>query len=116
MKAFLSPALFLALALALVGAALASETATVAAGRKLALDVCAACHVVASDQPRAPLLKPPAPSFADIVERQNATQAWLRDFLARPHGESRRMSAMPPFLLPSSEVDAVVAYLLSVKR
>ena len=92
-----------------------ADDASVAAGRKLALEVCAKCHVVAPDQPRAPVLDPPAARFADIAAAPDVTADSLRRFLAEPHGASRRDSAMPPFLLPSRQVEAAVAYLVSLK-
>jgi len=106
-----------ALALAFAGIVPASgqEAGTVAAGRRLALEVCASCHVVSADQGRAPILNPPAPGFVEIAARPEVTEASLRNFLAEPHGETRRNSAMPAFLLPASQVDGVVAYLLSRK-
>lgn len=104
------------IALVLAGALPASAgEADVAAGRALALEVCARCHVVAPDQPRAPILAPPAPSFADIAASPGVTAASLRKFLAEPHGASRRGGAMPPFLLPRGQVEAAVAYLVSLE-
>jgi mono/diheme cytochrome c family protein len=91
------------------------ETGTAAAGRKLALEVCATCHVVSADQARAPVLKPPAPSFLEIAARPDLTEASVRRFLADAHGQARRNSAMPAFLLPGLKIDAVVAYFLSLK-
>jgi mono/diheme cytochrome c family protein len=114
MKSSFFAALALALGFARVVPACGQE-ADVAAGRKLALDVCASCHVVAPDQARAPVLNPPAPSFAEIAARPDVSDASLRRFLAEPHGNPRRMSNMPAFLLPPSEVEAAVAYLLSLK-
>ena len=90
--------------------ALGQEAGTAAAGRKLALEVCASCHVVAADQARAPVLKPPAPGFSEIAARPDLTEASVRRFLAETHGETRRNSAMPAFLLPGLQIDAVVAY------
>ncbi len=60
-------------------------------------------------------MKPPAPSFAEIAARPNVTEAYLRDFLTKPHGEARSVSAMPGFLMPSRQADAVIAYLMSLK-
>ena len=107
----------IACALAAAGAqpAFADETAAAAAGRKLALELCVSCHVVELGQARVPTLNPPAASFAEIAARPDVTAASLKAFLAEPHGESRRGSRMPPFLLARSEVDSVVAYLLSLK-
>jgi mono/diheme cytochrome c family protein len=84
-------------------------------GRRTALEVCASCHVVEPGQARTPTLKPPAASFADIAARPDVTAESLRRFLAEPHGSSRLDSGMPPFLLARSEVDSVVAYILSLK-
>ncbi len=115
MKSLFFPALVLALAGTGVGPACAEEAQEVGAGRKLALEVCASCHVVAPDQARAPVLNPPALSFAEIAARPDVSDASLRRFLAEPHGDPRRMSGMPAFLLPPSQVEAAVAYLLSLK-
>jgi len=60
-------------------------------------------------------MKPPAPNFAEIAARPNVTEAYLHDFLTKPHGEARSLSAMPGFLMPSYQADAVIAYLMSLK-
>jgi len=114
MKSSFISAAALALAVARVVPASGQE-ADVAAGRKLALEVCASCHLVGPDQARAPVLNPPAPSFADIAAKPDVSEASLRSFLVEPHGDPRRMSAMPAFLLPPSQVEAAVAYLLSLR-
>jgi hypothetical protein len=95
--------------------AFGQEAQTVADGHAVALKVWAACHVAAPDQTVPPTMKPPAPDFAEIAKRPNVTEAFLRDFLMHPHGEARAMSAMPGFLVPGREADAVIAYLLSLK-
>jgi mono/diheme cytochrome c family protein len=95
--------------------ALAQDAQKVADGHEIALKVCAICHVAAADQTVPPTMKPPAPPFADIAKRPNVTEAFLRDFLMHPHGQARAMSAMPGFLVPGYEADAVIAYLLSLK-
>src|SRR5690348_17831317 len=87
----------------------------IAEGRAVALRVCGACHVVADDQAVAPTLNPPAPPFAEIAARPKATEAFLRDFLTKPHGDARTSSAMPGFLMPSSQADAAIAYLMSLR-
>jgi mono/diheme cytochrome c family protein len=92
-----------------------AQGAKIADGRALALRVCAVCHVVADGQAVAPTLKPPAPNFADIAARPNVTEAFLRDFLMKPHGQERALSAMPGFLMPSYQADAAIAYLMSLK-
>jgi mono/diheme cytochrome c family protein len=106
----------LSLSLALGGTAPAlAQQAKIADGREIALKVCAVCHVVADDQAVAPTLKPSAPSFAEIAARPNVTEAFLRDFLTKPHGQARALSAMPGFLMPSYQADAAIAYLMSLK-
>jgi mono/diheme cytochrome c family protein len=107
-------ALGLSLALIWIGPALGQQ-AKIAEGREIALKVCAICHVVADDQAVPPTLKPPAPAFAEIAARPNVTESFLRDFLMKPHGEARALSAMPGFLMPSEQADAAIAYLMSVK-
>jgi mono/diheme cytochrome c family protein len=111
------PALALSLSLALGGIVPASgqEAKAIADGREIALKVCAICHVAAEDQAVPPTLKPPAPKFAEIAARPNVTEASLRDFLMKPHGEACAMSAMPGFLMPSYQADAVISSLMSLK-
>ena len=107
-----------ALALLTLAAArpvLGQEAQEIADGHEIALKVCAICHVAAADQTVPPTMNPPAPPFAEIVKRPNVTEAFLRDFLMRPHGEARAMSAMPGFLIPRYQADAVTAYLMSLK-
>ena len=108
------PALALALAFAGAASAIGEESRLVADGREVALKVCAICHVVAEDQARSPTMTPPAPNFAEIAARPNVTEAFLRDFLTKPHGEARGLSAMPGFRMPGYQADAVITYLLSL--
>ncbi len=115
MKRSLAAMLALGLFLAGAVAAPAEEPAAVAAGRDVALKICANCHLVAEGQPKAPILEPPAPSFRAIARRADATDASLRTFLSEPHGTSRQKSAMPPFLLAPAQIREVVAYLLSLR-
>ena len=110
------PALALAIALpGIVPAGAQTPAGTVADGREITLKLCASCHVAVSDQVQPPTLKPPAPSFAEIAARPNVTEAFLRDVLAKPHGEARSLSAMPGFLMPSRQADAIIAYLMSLR-
>jgi len=108
-------ALTLAIGLATASRAGADEASAIEAGRQIAVAVCAKCHVVAEGLP-VPVLRPPAPGFPDIAAAPEATEETLRAFLGRPHGDQRRLSAMPPFVLSPSQTDAVLAYLLSLKR
>lgn len=108
-------ALSLLLAVGGIIPASGQDAQKVAEGRQIALKVCAICHVVADDQAVPPTMKPPAPKFAEIAARPNVTETFLRDFLFKPHGEARALSAMPGFLMPSYQAEAVIAYLLSLK-
>ena len=87
----------------------------VAAGHDFALEVCAACHVVSHDQKSAPILKPPAPNFLELVRRQDLTEASLRKFLSAPHGNVGRRNKMPNPRLAEFQIDKIVAYMLSLK-
>jgi len=57
---------------------------SVVAGRDFALQACTGCHIVASDQPYAPIYKGKGhpPEFKEIANRPNVSAAWLRDYLA----------------------------------
>lgn len=117
MKTSVLASLALALVSAAIGSANAQEATAdpAAAGHDLALKICANCHVVASDQESAPLLKPPAPSFFAIAARPGATEASLRNFLRNPHAEPRRSSKMPGFMLGDFQITQIVAYVLSLQ-
>ena len=104
----------LALVLGATASAAAADAAMIEAGHKLAMKICATCHVVEEGQPK-PVLHPEAPSFADIAARPDVTEAWLSAFLGHPHGAERRTSVMPPFALTPSQADEAIAYLLSLK-
>jgi|HubBroStandDraft_6_1064221.scaffolds.fasta_scaffold708997_2 mono/diheme cytochrome c family protein len=95
----------LALAFTEIVPASGQEAATVAAGRRLALEVCANCHVVSADQGRAPILNPPAPAFVEIAARPEVTEASLRKFLSEPHGETHRNTPGRVHVRPSSPRD-----------
>lgn len=92
-----------------------TKSGLVAAGHDLALKICAQCHVVAKDQDSAPIRQPPAPGFSMIVARPDMTEASLRSFLAAPHGDLRRNSNMPGFLLADFQIKQLIAYLFSLK-
>lgn len=70
-------------------------------GASIARQWCAHCHVVDGSAPASDAL----PSFAQIAADPARTDAWLRDWLAHPHG------AMPDFSLTRHEIDALIAYI-----
>lgn len=102
---------FAALGLASVGlgSASAQPQATLAEeGRRLATQWCSACHAVAPGQ------QPPqgdgTPAFASVAQMASTTEMSLRVFLQTPH------AGMPNFQLSRPQTDAVVAYILSLRR
>jgi len=84
-----------------------------ASGRDFAIKVCGNCHTVEKGQ--APILKPPAPSFASIVARREFDEAWLRAFLSSPHGNLGRSGKMPNPQLAEFQIDKIVAYFQQLK-
>jgi mono/diheme cytochrome c family protein len=76
------------------------------AGAEIARGTCAACHVVADDQPIDPGI---GPSFFEIAEHPATTALSLRAFLQTPH------ATMPNVMLTPEETDDLIAYVLSLK-
>jgi mono/diheme cytochrome c family protein len=90
--------------------------ADVESGRLLALTACTECHVVSSDQPEPPVLRPAAPSFREIANRRGATAKSLRAFLLTTHKTLETPPNMPRMWLYEDDVTSVVAYILSLKK
>jgi mono/diheme cytochrome c family protein len=107
-----SDALFASLAVfALLGSAnLCAEEllGDPAAGRRLAEDVCSACHVVAPGGESTSDIG--APAFPDLAKEPRVTALSLRVFLQTPHDR------MPDLQLSRNEADDVIAYILSLER
>jgi mono/diheme cytochrome c family protein len=95
------------LAMLLAVAPAAAQDATAAAGREVAQRWCVNCHVTEPNQTAG---SDQAPSFRSIAERPGTTTASLHAFLGLPHG------SMPDQALSNPDVDAVSAYILSLKR
>lgn len=94
------------------GAAAAANAADLpgdaTAGRNIALQSCAGCHVVAERQPRPGM--DGAPAFVTLARDPAITETSLRVFLQTPH---RRM---PNLILSNREIDDIVSYILSMRR
>ena len=109
-------------ALALMSAATAPaasgtpHVANLRAGREVADKICAACHVVASDQKQAPVSKPPAPSFEQIARGPKGDDWTLRTFLASTHSSISHPDAMPNPQLSDDQIRDVTAYILSLRE
>jgi len=85
-------------------------------GRQIALQICAACHVVAPAQEFPPLLNPPAPPFAEIANRADSTRASLRHFVTHTHWDEKSLPlTMPNPGLTDSQIAEVVSYILSLR-
>jgi cytochrome c len=85
----------------------ASQEAIAAAGHEVAQRWCINCHVIGPEQVRG---SDQAPTLRAIADRPGTTAASLRAFLAVPHGK------MPDQALSNADIDAVSAYILSLKR
>jgi mono/diheme cytochrome c family protein len=85
----------------------ATATTDAAEGRKLALQWCAQCHLVADSQSRAPV--DGVPSFVALANDPAMTDAGIRAFLASPH------PPMPNIALSRQQTDEIVAYILSLR-
>jgi mono/diheme cytochrome c family protein len=84
-------------------------------GRHIAEVVCWTCHVVAQDQEFAPILQPPAPTFASIARRNNVTPDYLRMFIANTHRDISKPQGMPNPQLLDFQIEQVVAYIMSLR-
>ena len=93
-----------------------TTTEEVRQGHHLATMLCAGCHIAALDQPYAPTLGPPAPSFESIAQRKDVNAASLRDFLTTTHRGLDNPKGMPTPNLAEFQVRAIVAYLLSLRK
>ena len=97
------------LPLALVaGTASAQQQPMAGEGLRVARQWCAACHAVSRDMP--PPAADAAPSFPSVAARASTTESSLRVFLQTPHAN------MPNWQLSRTDLDAVVAYILSLGR
>ena len=93
-----------------------SEDTTVSRGHHFALLVCAACHVVATDQGGPPILRTPGPSFEAIANKPETTAASLRVFLTTTHAKIATPTGMPNPQLADYEMDEVISYIMSLRH
>jgi len=73
-------------------------------GQTISQEQCSACHAVAGSGSGSDA----APSFAAVAMKRD--DAFLRSFLAKPHGN------MPMVDLTNAQVDAIIAYIGSLKK
>jgi len=84
-------------------------------GRDLTESICGACHVVSADSKVTPVLRPPAPSFPDVLRRSSFSEGFLRRFLGSGHGRFAPKGAPAHPALTDEQISAVVAYILTLK-
>jgi mono/diheme cytochrome c family protein len=119
MKAHIPASLGLLVSLAAIGAGstsaqTAADRGNATAGREFAVGVCAGCHVVAADQPFAPLISG-VPSFKEIANRPNVSAASLRRTISMlPQVPSHGRMANP--LINEHELADVVAYVMTLRE
>jgi len=88
----------------------------VSQGHHLAVEICAFCHVAAPDQRAVPILHPPAPPFAVIMQRKDVTAQSLTDFINKTHRGLDEPNGMPNPSLADYQIKQVVAYLMSLQK
>jgi mono/diheme cytochrome c family protein len=93
-----------------------SSSDDVQAGKRLAIMICAACHVASLDQPNEPILQPPAPDFASIAQRGSISADSLRNFLTITHRDIGNPKGMPNPQLADYQTKEIVSYLLSLRK
>lgn len=114
-------AIFLAFVLTFIGSTW-SQAATVVnpedvqEGHILAIRICGNCHVAAPDQLAEPIMKPPAPSFASIVQHKNFDAGSLTQFLTTTHRGLDNPQGMPNPDFMDYQIKQVVAYFLSLYK
>jgi mono/diheme cytochrome c family protein len=86
-----------------------------AEGHDLAMALCSVCHVVAADQQGVPVMSHPGPPFRDIANQPGITPQSLRTFLLITHSTTEPPFAMPNPRLSDPQIDAMIAYILSLR-
>jgi len=87
----------------------------VSEGRAIANASCGSCHVVSDAAKEAPAFRPPPPGFLEIISRPTFSADGLRHFLTSGHRRLGPDQAMPNPRLSESQVEAVVAYLETLR-
>jgi mono/diheme cytochrome c family protein len=94
----------------------ASVTDDVQQGHQLAVLVCSNCHIAAHDQPFVPILRPSAPSFESVAQRNNTSADSLRTFLTTTHRDIKNPEGMSNPQLLDFQIKQVAAYILSLRK
>jgi mono/diheme cytochrome c family protein len=83
-------------------------------GHRLASELCSICHVATPDQATLPMMHPPAPPFATILQRKDLTAEWLTNYLKTTHRGLDVPKGMPNPDLADFQIRQIVAYLMSM--
>ncbi len=87
-----------------------------AEGERIAQQVCSACHVVASQQDRPPILTAKTPSFCEIAHRPETTTQGVARFVLTTHWDEKSAPpGMPNPMLNKDQAGAVARYIRSLK-
>jgi len=76
-------------------------------GRKLAREVCSACHSVEKEERGASPVG--APAFQDVADDSAVTETALKVFFRMPH------EGMPDLILTPTETDDAITYILGLR-
>jgi mono/diheme cytochrome c family protein len=87
-------------------------------GREIALNICSACHIVASGQQHLPpILDPPATSLLEVANRPDTKPETLRHFVATTHWDEKTVPVtMPNPALTDAQIADVVRYIMSLRH
>jgi len=109
----------LAIMLAFVSLIPVVEAAETAAnpteGHRLALKICAACHVVAPDQQIPPVLRNPGPNFQAIAGRPGISAASLQQFILTTHSGIATPDNMPNPQVTEDQAANIASYIVSLR-
>lgn len=87
----------------------ASFAADTARGLMLARSLCSSCHIVAPGE--APgVVNADIPSFMAVAAKEGQTKERIKSHVLNPH------PVMPKVQLTTSELDAIAAYIMSLKE
>lgn len=89
--------------------------ADVAAGAKVADEVCTTCHIVSEKQAVKPIYGKDLPSFAELAARPGLTEARIVEILKGTHRAYKPTAGMPGVGLTEPEMHDVARYLISLR-
>jgi len=90
-----------------IGTARSQNSGDIAAGHKLAGEICSACHAIESGERQSP--QPEAPSFDAVRETPGMTATALYAFFQTSHRN------MPNVVLDPDQIRDVTAYIMQLK-